>query len=462
MPIRDNPSMRNLDAQLRVIRALVKLRPLIRPWGKWGRQVAALLDKIPAQERRVCEAVELIDRFNAALAPRGWVATGELNLDAMRRAVELAETGDGPGADQALVEYFDRRTLELGLLRLRQVAAFRPREALVRRALEDHCAGRYHASVPIVLAQVDGLVHDLTGTSFYGARVPRKDRHLRFAHLLAADSIAGAPEGLAALAAAWSVARDTTTDVPLDMPYRHGILHGRDMGYATPLVSVKCFALLLALHEWAMRVERGTQHDEPSPIWPDPEAATWDDFKRQWKGLITLLQDDHERRQRTYQTFTAADTLVRAGAGTNDVVAMTLAPRWLPELAVPDVTVALAARGFACPKARWGQTMWLWDCTWSSPLAEYRVSLMGADAAHLREVHADILNFGQGLTGEVAGAFLGFMATLPYAGADHAAARRWALARLDVGGETTIGGAMFRLVGRERWRNLIIRAVGAE
>lgn len=456
MPIRDNPSMRNLDAQLKVVRALVKMRPVIRPWGKWGGEVAALLDKIPEQERQVREAVELVDRFNTALASRGWVATAELNLDAMRRAIELAEAGDGPGADQALVEYFDRRTIEFGLLRLRQVAAFRPRETLVRQALEDHCAGRYHASVPTILAQVDGLTHDLTGKTFWMANRSKS------AHLTARDSIVGAPEGLATLAAAWSTARTTTTDVPLDMPFRHGILHGRDISYATPVVSAKSFALLLALHEWAVRVERGTQHDEPSPIWPNPEAATWDHFKRQWQGLLGLLKDDYERRHRTYQTFTAGDSLTHPRARATDSAAMDEVPQWLSDLTVPDVTAALVSRGFACPTPHWGQTMQLWDCTWSSPVAEYRVSLMGADAAHLREVHADVLNFGQAPIGEVAGGFLGFVATLPYADSDHATARRWVLAQLDAGGETTIGGATFRLAGRERWRNLIIRAVGAE
>ena len=60
-------------------------------------------------------AIALIGRCNAVLGPRGWMGTGELNLDAMRRAVVLAEAGDAAGTDRVLVEYFDRRTIELGL-----------------------------------------------------------------------------------------------------------------------------------------------------------------------------------------------------------------------------------------------------------------------------------------------------------------------------------------------------------
>jgi hypothetical protein len=34
------------------------------------------------------------------------------------------------------------------------------------------------------------------------------------------------------------------------MPYRNGILHGRDLNYGNEYVSCKCVALLFAVAEW--------------------------------------------------------------------------------------------------------------------------------------------------------------------------------------------------------------------
>ncbi len=134
----------------------------------------------------------------------------------------------------------------------------------------------------MALAQLDGIAHDLTGHSFFVS--PKKA-----AHLVARDSIAGHPSGLAALSGVMSRERRRTTDADPGIPYRHGILHGRDLGYASKKVSAKSLAALLVLGSWAIGVERDGQDFEPPFTLFDPDHIGWEGLVREAKGAARAL-----------------------------------------------------------------------------------------------------------------------------------------------------------------------------
>ena len=55
-----------------------------------------------------------------------------------------------------------------------------------------------------------------------------------------------------------SASRKKTVVTQISMPFRHGIIHGRDLGYANKLVSTKAFFALFAMREWGLKC----QHNE--------------------------------------------------------------------------------------------------------------------------------------------------------------------------------------------------------
>lgn len=232
--------------------------------------------------------LRLPDLFNSHYRPRGWIAAECTPASAMERAVELAEKGNLDAGEEAIAGAYDSDFLKLMTKRLWVVETFESRRHLLEEALQDHLDGRYHASVPVVLAQIDGIVYDLVNNSFYKRGTASK--------LHAADSLAGHPEGLAALAKEMGARRPKTTKEITELPYRNGILHGRDLGYATPMNSTKAFASLLALRDWALRVQMGTTHDEPPIQWLDVDEANWDDMKRVWKDALREMKKLAEAR----------------------------------------------------------------------------------------------------------------------------------------------------------------------
>lgn len=257
--------------------------PALWVMGERGREAARLLrNDVPKLLGDLENMTSIPDRFNRLYLPRGWIASESIHFEAMRIATELGEANDLEAGEAQLMLAHDSEFLKHMLHRLMAVKAFRPRWPLVEKALEDHAEARYHASVPVVLAQIDGLVWDLANGTFYDPKAGMK--------LYAANTIAGHPEGLAALAAQMSKPRHKTTESVLSLPYRHGVLHGRDLGYATKENSTKALCALAALHAWATRIEAGTQEAEPPLEWLDPDKATWEDVKASWRELVANVR----------------------------------------------------------------------------------------------------------------------------------------------------------------------------
>jgi hypothetical protein len=187
-------------------------------------------------------------------APAGWAPSSRAPVEPYKQALQLyRDTQSLEQAETLLVEAWNEpNRLRLALKPLSSLGAahgplrdmFWRRSVLVDKALKHHVAGAYEASVPIVLAQIDGIVGDLTPgkmSFFYG-----KDQAT---HLVDNETVAGLPEGLELLRqlvaqSAW----ETGTTGQLT---RHGIMHGRELGYDTRINSTKTFVLLLAVVDWA-------------------------------------------------------------------------------------------------------------------------------------------------------------------------------------------------------------------
>jgi hypothetical protein len=251
-PISAIPSLAEMQNMVRLARWMRAGLRITKPLKLLGVDLSKLEDtanEVLKVAPEIARLVEHADRFNAALSGRGWIAYGTLDHELITRATNLAEAGDPAGAESLLVAYYDRKTFEFLLMRASTLAAMEHRTRLIKLAYEDHLAGRYHASIPVVLAQLYGLVADLSPT--------RDGLFSKGVDVLAWDSVEGHPTGLSQLAALMRSRRMKTRGEPIELPFRHGILHGRDCGYDSELVSAKSFAAFFAAIEWAKKVERG-------------------------------------------------------------------------------------------------------------------------------------------------------------------------------------------------------------
>ena len=266
--IQDIPSLKMTLEDAKNIKAFKQAMPFLRPLLKLLKIDVAQIDEalLPVDdlEKMAHDIATIPDRFNDIFAERGWIIHERMSLDVAKAAVEKAEANDIDGSEQDLVAYYNNDHVAFSLRTMTAVKEFRPRMRLAEKALIDYQEERYHACVPVVLALLDGMVNELSEErlGFFA-----KDTKLE-----AWDSIAAHSKGLDALTRIFQKSRQKTVVDKITIPYRHGILHGRDLGYDNRLVAAKCWAALFAAREWALKAERG-QLAAP----PEKQKTTWGD-----------------------------------------------------------------------------------------------------------------------------------------------------------------------------------------
>lgn len=204
------------------------------------------------------EQAALFDSMEAAVAvlvPRGW-AVMQMDIAAVSAAVAAVHEGRPEEADDLLAGQWDgdgEWRIKRVAQRVRSMAAadkdlnslFHERARLLDRAAEHHLAGRYDASVPLLLAHIEGIVIDVTeGKKYFTKRQSQK------ADVVNPRDLAGIEACMAALQGVYSEdVPETQAEGSLS---RHGILHGRELAYDTRVNSAKTWSVMDAVVHWAL------------------------------------------------------------------------------------------------------------------------------------------------------------------------------------------------------------------
>jgi hypothetical protein len=274
--IRDIPSIKKTLQGIKTFKSLKPfiqtLNPVLKLFGLDKLEDIYLKYDIDDLDRKMDELASLPDRFNDLLSERGWILFDLMDVEVAKTAVSKAESGDLDGAETELINYFNAQTVKSKLAAMMAVQTFRPRMPLAQKALIDYQESRYHACVPVILALLDGMVNEVNQQrlGFFAEDI----------NLEAWDSIAGHSKGLTVLAKIFKKGRRKTSAEKITIPYRHGIMHGMDLGYDNQLVAAKTWAALFAARDWAIKAERGLLNSSPSE-----KDKTWGELFQQLKKI---------------------------------------------------------------------------------------------------------------------------------------------------------------------------------
>lgn len=232
--------------------ALFALRLLV---GESVDQMVELVKQRDEQMQATAAAMEVMARI-------GWAPSAHMP----HSAIEVAVAAIASGADDAEVDLVVEqawaqspilasaamRVGNLGAVDdgLRKLATQRSR--LLSQAWEHHKRGEYAASIPIVLAQVDGITHDATTSATRPSGLSLFSASKKVDTAIADDETVAGMNAALPTVRDWFFATAVTTSVQGSLN-RHAVLHGRELAYDTHLNSVKAFVLLVAVWEWASR-----------------------------------------------------------------------------------------------------------------------------------------------------------------------------------------------------------------
>lgn len=232
----------------------------------------------------------LPDRFNSAFAGLGWITCGSMPTTAMETAIDLKKAGRPDDAEETLADIFDEPALRFLIMRSHRFHRAYERKLQLEEAKALFLEGRYLAATPLVLMASDGLAYDVGGFSVFSEH----------ADLTAFDSIVGHPTGLPALIRLIRAPRPRTSGDAVSVPYRHGILHGRDSGYGNRIACAKAWHLFQALVDWAQE-----KAEEPGRIASQKEKAAQSVGDIINQAVASAARRDEERQ--ALEAWTARD-----------------------------------------------------------------------------------------------------------------------------------------------------------
>ena len=274
--IKDNPSLRKLRDDAELLGKFGKLWPSLRQLaGLLGVDTVSIdktLDETRGLPKRIHEMTAVPDRFNDLFSDRGWILFESMELEAAQQAIEIAENDGIDKADEFLVQHFSPAWVEDHIHWLGHLKGFPERFVLAKLALEDYKAGRFYASVLATLSLVDGWVNELNIIDFR-----REGFFSDQSQLVAWDSIAAHPKGLVRLQRVFGIPRKMTRTEEIRIPYRHGIMHGMDLGYNNEYVAAKCWAALFAVRDWVIKAAKGEL--DPPELAPKVEKTLWESIE---------------------------------------------------------------------------------------------------------------------------------------------------------------------------------------
>lgn len=195
----------------------------------------------------------LDETADAALlvAPLGWPKVGIRPTGFYGDAAEAVKNGDIELAERILIRGWNEKdTFEFGIKRVLSLFGgdlskrdiLQKRYHLLSKALSHHRQEAYEASVPIVLSQIEGLMKDVLGIDLYSRKFLTEPK------IIGLDL---SPEMRCSLAGLHGMlTKNVSSSRVTGILSRHGILHGRELGYDTAVNSTKVFVALLAVIEW--------------------------------------------------------------------------------------------------------------------------------------------------------------------------------------------------------------------
>ena len=275
--IADLPSYSKIRKEIQGANAIRKVVKLISFFGIKNKKLNEAFSKVPDFKKEVEHLSTLPDKFNSHFAKLGWISHESMNSSLMEKAVELANSNDIENAEIILANHFTSTEINWLQNRFKVLPAFSIRFELIEKAYKDTLEKRFYSCVPLLLTIIDGAVNDISKSKgFFSENTELK----------AWNSIAAHSSGLTAIKEIFNASRKKTNSEEIFLPYRNGILHGRDLKFDNQFVVGKCWSTLFAVNDWA----RALKEEKENPPIPEKQLT----FGESWRELKKTILDYQE------------------------------------------------------------------------------------------------------------------------------------------------------------------------
>lgn len=211
-------------------------------------------------KKRYRELLMLPDKFNDYFSNYCWIAHDYFDDNIMKEAISIYEKSKNiEEVDIYLSNEYDENSISKFIEQIKVsknlhlenlpyniatlfIKYFLDRLEIIELAKDDYLNEKYYSCIPLLLLVIDGITNDIDHEfGFFNDNI----------NMIIENSIVGHRTGLQNIKNIVTQSRKKTTIESITIPYRNGILHGRDINYGNKIVAAKCWHILFALRDWA-------------------------------------------------------------------------------------------------------------------------------------------------------------------------------------------------------------------
>ena len=196
------------------------------------------LDRIKQEMNNLIMTTE---EYNNNFSDYGWIAYSLINVEFMKNANEVFKYNGIEKAEEFIADYYIKNSTNAKRFIQYSSNEFRKRVNIIDEAFEDYENEKYSSAVTLFLTIADGVINDFTKDKGFFTKEVDLDCW---------DCLVECDKGLKKIKDIYNLPRKKTNEEMITMPYRNGILHGRDLNYGNKFVASKCIVMLLAISEW--------------------------------------------------------------------------------------------------------------------------------------------------------------------------------------------------------------------
>ncbi len=227
-----------------IVRVQERLQETLSPLAKSQANLQVRVNAFIQAFQKILEINEKLPVLTrdvvASLAKRGWYLSLEMSLSSLNKLLELLSSGDTKQIERFMETYYSGQIDQIQEDLKNKLPA---RAHLMVSAFAAHRREEYSLSVPVFLAQADGICIQTIGQTLFG-KSDGKPRTAKFVEKMSTnDTIMAAL--LEPLRITTPISASTNESDSIDNTFnRHSILHGISTTYGTRNNSLKAISLV--------------------------------------------------------------------------------------------------------------------------------------------------------------------------------------------------------------------------
>lgn len=241
MSFDENPTIVEIKENIKDLKQLLK-SPAKYLVSRPRRKI--MTEELEELESKLSQQVCFANRYNELFSKYGWIVHESLGVETIIEAVNKFDEGGLEPAEEFIKSYYKKKFKKLKNI-IFNTKHFQSRRRLFELAYVDYLAERYHSSIPMMLMLVDGVLNDLLLKGFAASNA---DYEIW-------DSISGHSSGLNVISQIYNKTVKKTNENRLELPYRNGILHGRELNYDNETLAIKTNTLVIYIFDWVKSYE---------------------------------------------------------------------------------------------------------------------------------------------------------------------------------------------------------------